>query len=332
LSAAIGRALTGEHVFVRSRVLIISLEDDHTELRRRIRAACIHYGINPEELRGWLFLSAPGANAGKLMVADRRGVLAAGTLGPKLEAEIVKRKIDLVMLDPLVKAHAVDENSNVQVDSVVQLLTELTIRHDIAIDVPHHISKGTPEPGNANRSRGASAMVNGGRLVFTVTAMSAEEAATFGINETDRREYVRVDRAKVNITKSSGSAKWFRLIGVEIANGTDLYPSGDSVQVAEPWNPPETWADLSTDTCNQILTVIDAGLPGGNHYTDAARSNDREAWRVVQRHSPNKSEKQCREVIKTWVKNGVLVAFDYDNPVSRKPVRGLRLDTSKRPS
>ena len=104
------------------------------------------------------------------------------------------------------------------------------------------------------------------------------------------------------------------------------------MQVAEPWNPPETWADLSTDTCNVILTAIDAGLPGGNHYTDAARASDREAWRVVQRHAPAKSEKQCREVIKTWVKNGVLVAFDYDNPTSRKPVRGLRLDTSKRPS
>ena len=60
LSAAIGRSLTGEHVFVRSRVLIISLEDDDTELRRRIRAACLHYGISQAALRGWLFLSAPG--------------------------------------------------------------------------------------------------------------------------------------------------------------------------------------------------------------------------------------------------------------------------------
>jgi hypothetical protein len=332
LSAATGRSLTGEHVFVRSRVLIISLEDDDTELRRRIRAVCIHYGISQDELRGWLFLSAPGVNAGKLKIADKRGVIADGALGPKLEAEIVKHRIDIVVLDPLVKAHAVNENDNAQVDAVVGLLTELSIRHDIAIDTPHHVSKGTPDPGNANRARGASSMVNGGRLVSTATAMIPDEATTFGIVENERREYVRLDKAKVNITKSTGPAKWFRLISVDIGNGTDLYPNGDSVQVAEPWNPPETWADLSDDLCNQILTAIDAGLSDGdNYYTDAPKAQERAAWRLVQRHSPNKTEGQCREIIKTWIHNGVLERFDYENPATRKPVKGLKVNTTKRP-
>ena len=42
LSLAIGRSLTGEHVFQRCRVLIISLEDDAKELRRRILAVMLH--------------------------------------------------------------------------------------------------------------------------------------------------------------------------------------------------------------------------------------------------------------------------------------------------
>jgi len=45
LSCAIGRSLTGEHVFQRCRVLIISLEDDVDELRRRILALMLHYKI-----------------------------------------------------------------------------------------------------------------------------------------------------------------------------------------------------------------------------------------------------------------------------------------------
>src|ERR1700712_4389413 len=36
ISLAIGRSLTGEHVFLRCRVLIVSLEDDRDELRRRV--------------------------------------------------------------------------------------------------------------------------------------------------------------------------------------------------------------------------------------------------------------------------------------------------------
>jgi hypothetical protein len=49
-------------------------------------------------------------------------------------------------------------------------------------------------------------------------------------------------------------------------------------------------------------------------------------------HAPNKTEAQAREVIKTWVKNAVLVRYSYDNPVTRKPVNGLRVDHTKRPS
>jgi hypothetical protein len=33
----------------------------------------------------------------------------------------------------------------------------------------------------------------------------------------------------------SGRATWFRLIGVSLGNGTDMYPNGDSMQVVEPW-------------------------------------------------------------------------------------------------
>jgi hypothetical protein len=57
----------------------------------------------------------------------------------------------------------------------------------------------------------------------------------------------------------------------------------------------------------------------------------REAWKIVVKHSPNKTERQAREIIKTWVKNEVLVQYEYDNPATRKKVIGLRLDPTKRP-
>jgi hypothetical protein len=64
MSLAVARSLTGEHVFQRSRVLMLSLEDDDTELRRRIRATRLHHGIERHELKGWLILAAPaGARA-----------------------------------------------------------------------------------------------------------------------------------------------------------------------------------------------------------------------------------------------------------------------------
>jgi hypothetical protein len=331
LSNAIGRSLTGDHVFQRCRVLIISLEDDCEELRRRILAAMIYHKVDREEVKGWLFLSAPGAGAGKLMMQDRGGKLIRGELVQKLEDTIVARKIDIVSLDPFVKTHSVEENDNSAIDDVVQVLTDLSAKYDIAVDTPHHTSKGNAEPGNAHRGRGASAMNNGGRLVYTLSTMNAEEAEAFGIGEDARRSYIRMDSAKVNIARPLGTARWFRLVGVPLGNATNLYPNGDEVQTVEQWKPPELWGDLAVDLLNRILTAIDTGLPDGNRYSDAPRS-DRGAWRLVQEYAPQKTETQAREIIKTWVKNGVLYHCECENPVTRKTVKGLRVDPIKRPS
>jgi hypothetical protein len=105
MSAAIFRQLTGEHMFVRSRVLLVSLEDDRNEQRRRLRAACSHHNIKQSDLKGWMFLSAPGLKAGKILSTDRYGRPVKGTLAAKLARQIEKHKIDIVSLDPFIKAH-----------------------------------------------------------------------------------------------------------------------------------------------------------------------------------------------------------------------------------
>jgi hypothetical protein len=162
--------------------------------------------------------------------------------------------------------------------------------------------------------------------------MNAEEAKAFGIAEEERRLFVRMDSAKVNIAPPMATAKWFRLVGVSLGNATERYPQGDIVQTVEPWVPPDAWKDLAADVINRILTDIDVGLPDGNRFTDAPNVKERAAWRVVVEHAAHKSKAQAREIIKTWVKNGVLVSEPYDNPVTRKQVSGLRVKAEKRPT
>jgi hypothetical protein len=143
----------------------------------------------------------------------------------------------------------------------------------------------------------------------------------------------------VNLVTRAQQAKWFKLVGVRIGNGTKnedgtpggIYPNGDEVQTVELWTPPNTWADTSIQSLNAILTEIDAGLPNGQRYSDSSKATDRAAWKVVERHCPGKPEGQCREIIRTWVKNGVLRSEPYDDPVRREEAKGLRLDVTKRP-
>jgi AAA domain len=329
LSCATGRPLSGEHVFRRCRVLLLSLEDDQDEVRRRVKAAMIRHNIKAQDIAGWLYLATPR----DLLLAEMKdGTVQAGELETALRRTIKEREIDLVGIDPLVKAHGVEENDNGAMDFVAGRLALLAMQTRCAFDTSHHTSKGPQMPGDANKARGASAYVNALRLVYSLTVMSPEEAQTFGVPEKERRSLIRIDSAKVNIAPPSGEAQWFRLVGINLANATDAYPHGDTVQTVERWTPPDTWAGLSTDALNAALTAIEAGLPNGQRFSPANKAGNRSAWPIVQKHCPNKPEAQCRDIIRTWVKNGVLFEESYDDPVVRKPRAGLRVNATKRPS
>lgn len=331
LALATGRNLTGENVFQRCRVLLVSLEDDRDELRRRVRAAQLHHRITHEDIKGWLFLSAPGGKAGKLLTLDGRGRPAGGGLGEALQQSIERNGIDVLCLDPFVKTHALSENDNNQMDLVIASLASLAMEKNIAVDIPHHTAKGVISPGNADRGRGASAIKDGARLVYTLTTMSEDEADRFGIPHADRRLYLRTDSGKVNITPPASTAKWFKLVGVALGNGDERYPSGDNVQAVEPWNPPDTWDGLTDDLVNRILTEIERGTPDGDRFSDAAAATTRAAWKVIQNHLPSKTKEQCREMIITWIRNGLLVRKVYHSATDRKDREGLYLDEAKRP-
>jgi hypothetical protein len=237
-----------------------------------------------------------------------------------------------VIIDPYIKSHGIPENDNVSMDAVAGLLNDLAVKLNIAIDVPHHTTKGPADPGNADRGRGASATINAARLAYTLSVMSPDEAERFNISEEERRAYVRLDRAKLNVARTTGPATWFKLIGVRLDNGDDSYPAGDEVQTVEPWSPPSTWADLSIETINVILDQFNLGLPDGQRFSNApAAGDERAAWRLVQSNCPDKSEGQCREIVKTWLKTGLLFPKQYDDPVQRKERSGLFLNDEKRP-
>jgi hypothetical protein len=336
ISLALGRALCGQHVFRRSRVLLISLEDDREELERRIAAVLIHFGIERRELKGWLFCATP---TGSKLAELQNNKRVTGKLEQQIRGAIVRRQPDLVALDPFIKLHDLGENDSGDMNFVCGLLTLIAIESKIAVDVPHHVHKGQVVAGDADAGRGSSGIRDAGRLIFTLTIMSAAEAADFNVEPEQRFSYVRLDSAKVNITARSGVASWFKIVGVPIGNGTAEYPAGDTIQVAEPWTPPDAWAGLSIATLNAILDYIDEGirdedgLSTGERFSNAPRAAEtgRAVWPVVQRFAPDKTEGQCRTIIYQWLDNGVLVPEDYDSPGQRKPRKGLKVNDAKRP-
>jgi hypothetical protein len=335
ISLALGRSLCDQHVFRRCRVLLISLEDDRDELQRRIQAVLNYYKIDRKHLKGWLFCASP--KLAKLAVMKRYNRVV-GPLEQQLRDAIKRRKPDIVSLDPFVKTHGLEERDSGDMDFVCDLLARMAIEFDIAVDSPHHVHKGQIAPGDADAGRGSSGIRDAGRLVYTLTPMSENEAKLFNIEPDDRFSYVRLDSAKVNLSARSGKAEWFHIIGQPIGNSTKDYPNGDTIQVVESWSPPDAWKDTTAAGFNAILDDIDRGLtdnngkPTGQRYSNAPKAGKRAVWPVVQKHYPNKSEGECRTIIQAWLSDELIYGKPYDDPVEYKRRSGLHVDNSKRPT
>jgi hypothetical protein len=317
LSLATGRPLLGQHVFERVPVLFVCFEDGETELKRRICAAMLHHGISNEEITGYLFVRAITNSELKLAVTDDYAKTERGPLIAALDAAIIRRKPGAVFLDPLVKTHAVNENSNSAMDLVIEILADMAIRHDIAVDTPHHVSKGQADPGNADRGRGATAVKDGGRLVYTLCPMSEAEAEGFGIDPRERKRFVRVDDAKLNLAAPGAETKWFKLIGVPLGNTFDpRYPHGDNIQTLEPWTPPDPFKDLQRSKIGEVFAAFRDGLGNGEFYAFNRNARERWAGNVIMAVM-GKSEGEAIRMLADWKKSKTLIDGDYISPKER---------------
>jgi RecA-family ATPase len=330
MSVAVDRPLTGETVYRRAKVFGICLEDSRNEYRRRQRACLLHHGINYADTVGYFYWITVTERGGKIAVIGPDGKVMPGTLAGVIEAAIVKLGIELVHFDPFVKAHGMPENDNRLIDDVMNILSSISARHNVALDSTYHVPKGPSDPGNADKFRGGGAARDAMRLGKTVTPMSPEEAIRFGIPEQDRRFYIRYDDAKINLSPYQHTS-WFKLVSVPLGNATDIYPDGDNVQTVEVWHPPDAWADMNASSTNRILDAIDKGMPNGERYSAANAARERAAWKVVA-DVTGKEEGPAKEIVKGWMKSRLLFEEEYKSPAKREMLKGLRVDNSKRPT
>ena len=313
------RALLGHRIYQRCRVLVMSLEDDQNELWRRLLAICMHHHVDPADLQGWLFCANFN---GEKLAEEIDGKRVIGKLEPMLRKAIERRRPDLVILDPFVKLHALDENDNPDMDFVCSQLVKLAQEYNIAIDSPAHTRKGALTAGDSDNRRGASAQRDAARLDYTLTAMTEAEAKQLGINPEERKSYVRLDRAKANIVRAI-KASWYHLVSVSLGNATELYPEGDEVQALEIWAPPDIQVDLNPDCLRRILDKIDAGMPGGDRYSNHPNAKKRAAWPIVVAEMPGTIEAQARETIKSLIDRKIIISRNYEKPKDGREIEGL---------
>jgi hypothetical protein len=241
--------------------------------------------------------------------------------------ELKRRDIRLLIVDPFVRSHRLEENSNDQIDIAVALWAQVADKANCSVMLVHHFKKGDTS-GDASAFRGASAMIDAARAALSLQTMSEDEAKRFGIDVDDRWQYIRVDNAKLNLAPPPDNALWLRLVGEDIENG-DGGRQSDRVQAVERWEPPSPWEGTPMSMVVRILDKIDAGPGEGEFYALAPLSKDRWAGNVIV-DGACKTAEQAKVMLRAWRESGVLIEGQYASPKYKgKSTPCVRTDPAK---
>lgn len=316
------------------RSLIINVEDDIDEQRRRL-AAARRVMKGGDELRGMIDLVPHSENIVVAGYGPDGRTLRTMPIVDTLSRYITDRQIDVLIVDPFAETFEGDENDNSEVKWAMKIWRdEIARRTGCAVYLVHHTTKYAANgAGDANVIRGGGAIVNSTRIASTLMPMTQEEADMIGVDQSERHLYVRYDDAKANQSLKTNAARWFQKVSVELANGTaDCAP--DEVGALMPWSPPDAFDGLTAATINVILDKVEAGMPSGERYSISTRGGAKTSGRWVGSlvmAETGMPEARAKKVVDTWKRNSVLVEGEYQCPVQRRKKTGLFAPQSNRP-
>lgn len=330
VAVATGRGeLVGETVHESVKAWIWNNEDDRHELRRRLAAVMQHWRVTPADLRGRLALNSGSERPLVIARAGKDGVVQRL---PDIDAiiEIVRAEgIGLLVVDPFVETHAVDENDNAQVKAVAALWREVARRCDCAVVLVHHTGKppaAAPDSwtGSLSASRGASSLAGVARIMRTLFGMSERDAERFGLQPDERHRWVRLDNAKANLSMASGQARWFERVSITIANG-------DEVGVLVPGDPAAAVEDcpVDPDLDARVEAALDRHWHAGEPLSDRPEARGRFAPAVLGRELGAAFD-AVRDAVVRLQLAGRIVTDAYGPKRNRKGLRSASLKRADR--
>jgi hypothetical protein len=311
---AAGRELLGERVYEPLRVWFVSLDDPGRITRKRARAFVRHHGLADADLDDRLVLDGndtmPPAML-KLVTSSREGVRVDAATVNAFVAAIRARRVDVLILDPLIKFHAVEENDNPAMNEVGTTLAQIAIAANCAMEVLVHTSKPKGQRITAEHVRGASSFVDAARAVRVVNPMTEEEARRLGIDEAGRPWLFRVDLSKGNLAPPS-EARWFKRVSVPIDNGTARMPDGEAFPAVAPYRLPDPVATTTEADVSKALAHLARGPDGAG---SPWRASDKARWSagvgIAEALGLDAGDPQtrvtCRKLIKDWLERGLLI-------------------------
>ena len=321
LSMSSGRALLGTKPPERLRVWVFNAEDPRDEMERRIMAACIHYKLKPQDIEGHLFLDSGREQELVVAVDDKK----AGTRiqQPIVEAvveQIERNKIDVMIVDPFVSTHSVNENDNGAIDKVAKLWAQIADYTNCAIDIVHHLRKVADREATVEDARGAVSLIGAARSVRVLNRMSPEQADQAGLHQDDRFSYFYTTYGKSNLTPLSHKAEWRRLEGVPLGNGVGLSKPQDFAPVVTEWQWPskEEIAEAVPEDVRRLAIVKFTN----QNYRESAQSEEWAGYALAEAmgihletaKAMTPDKRKMKAILEAWISSGILAVVNEPDP------------------
>lgn len=319
LALATGRSLLGKTVWDGpKRAWYWNLEDDGDELARQLHAAAKHHCVSPADCADRVLIDSGLDGAGLCVAVEGRdGFRIIEPVIEALVAELIARKIDVLIVDPFVSSHTISENDNGAIDAVAKEWARIAKRAECSIVLVHHTKKLAGQKVTAEMSRGAVALINAARSTLVLNRMDGDEAGRFGVEGDDeRRRFFSVQDDKHNRAPAE-NAEWYRMESVDLGNGGIGF--GDNIGVVTCWTPPDTFAGISGDDLLRVQYAI-----AGGHWRESQQSPQwvgvavADVLGIDADSKPGK--KRIFQMVKQWIDNGALKVVDGKDE-RRKPVR-----------
>jgi hypothetical protein len=327
LALATGRPLLGQDVPKRSRVWLFNLEDDMTELRRRVSAAMIYYKIKPEDIGDRLHID--GEKSLVITKTTRQGTVINTPVVEAVVEAIEALEIDVLFVDPFISSHDAPESDSSAMDLVMKSGWVRVAREgNCAVELCHHTTKADTSSGMATAmsGRGSGAVVFACRSVMVLNPMTHEEAKAAALQSPSG--YFSAKDDKQNLTLKTGSRDWYKMEGISLGNGGTGNLSclrSDSIGVVTRWQWPNQ-ASFTEDVTDDQLKAIKDRLKDGAYRKDAQAK----AWAgyVVGGVLGLGSSKETMEshdrqriarMLDTWLKDGQLRVYEQNvNRISKE--------------
>ena len=303
MAIATGRDLLGENVRRPSNVWIVNLEDPLEEMQLRLAAAMQHYGVDHDDIDGKLFMDAEDTMQIVMAAEGRDGLIQNEALLDFMVGRIKALDIGVVIIDPFVSTHLVNENSNASIQAVVAMFRKMARETSAAVHLIHHVRKGNGDDATIDSVRGAGSLIGAARSARVINKVTEEDAMRLGIDEREARGIFRVDDGKANLAPPAEKAVYRRMVGVQL-------PNDEWVGVATAFDLPDPFENITNKMVLDMQNIVAKAEADGEPLRASVQAKQ---WvghaiaPVLKLDTDNKAQKaQLSGIIKTWVNNGVL--------------------------